>query len=150
VLSDAWREHAPAPSLKRALVDATATLARRMHEAGVVHRDFYLFHILADRRALAEGRADLALIDLHRARIVASVPRYWRLRDLGALLFWCLDRPLTRRDWLRFVRTYEARPLREALAQNGDLWRAVEQRARALRNKARRKGLVDERSQTDD
>lgn len=142
VLSASWCEHAPPPALKRALVEEAARLARRMHDAGVIHRDFYLFHLLADRRALCDGRADLALIDLHRARIVRAIPRRYRVRDLGALLSWCLERPLTRRDWLRFVRVYEGRGLREALAENGELWRDVERRARALHRKARRKGLV--------
>lgn len=142
VLSASWYERAPPPALKRALVEEAARLARRMHDAGVIHRDFYLFHLLADRRALGDGRAELALIDLHRARVVRAVPRRYRVRDLGALLFWCLERPLSRRDWLRFVREYEGRELREALAENGELWRDVERRARSLHRKARRKGLV--------
>jgi heptose I phosphotransferase len=142
VLSESWRAHPPSPALKRALIEATATLARRMHQAGVFHRDFYLYHVLADRAALARGEADLALIDLHRARIHAVLPRADRVRDLGALAFWCLERPLTQRDWLRFVRCYEGRPLREALSANAGLWRDVERRARELHRKARRKGLL--------
>lgn len=146
VLSESWHVRAPAPSIKRAIIESAAQLARRMHECGVVHRDFYLYHLLVDDDRLAAGIVDLSLIDLHRARIVKSVSDYWRVRDLGALMFWCLDRPMTKRDYLRFVRVYENAPLREALARRPRLWRGVARRARALYRKAQRKGLVAERS----
>jgi heptose I phosphotransferase len=137
-----WRACPPAPALRRAVVEAAGRLARRMHDAGVVHRDFYLQHLLADQTALGRSDVALTLIDLHRARIVDAVPRAARVRDLGALVFWALDRPLGRRDWLRFVRAYEGRDLRGSLAGSGAFWRDVEQRALSLYRKAVRKGLV--------
>ncbi len=149
VLTERWHDTAPPPSTKRAIIESAAQLARRMHDCGVVHRDFYLYHLLVDDERLAAGAVDLWLIDLHRARIVNAVSNYWRVRDLGALMFWCLDRPMTRRDYLRFLRAYENKPLREALAIRPQLWGAVVRRARALYRKARRKGLVAKRGVPD-
>jgi heptose I phosphotransferase len=145
VLSENWHQAPPSARLKRRLIEHVAVLARDMHDAGVVHRDFYLYHLLADCAALAREDIRLTLIDLHRARVGKRVSRYWRVRDLGALMFWCLDRPMTQRDYLRFVRIYEDRPLRAALARRPRMWRAVQRRARALYRKGLRQGIVAER-----
>src|SRR5690606_36719658 len=88
------------------------------------------------------GEPDLAVIDLHRARIHGRIPERWLRRDLAALLFSVLELPLTRRDWFRFLRVYRGRPLRAVLEQEGDFWRRVHRRALALYRKGRRKGLV--------
>lgn len=140
-----WSDVPPAPAAKRRLIDAVARFARAMHDAGVVHRDFYICHLLLDRAAWADGRPSLAVIDLHRAQIRRRIPRRWLRRDLAALLFSVLDLPLTRRDWLRFLRAYRGAPLREVLAREGALWQAVLDRAEALYAKGRRKGLVQGR-----
>ncbi len=139
---EAWQRHPPAPADKRRLVEAVAAFASSMHAAGVVHRDFYVCHLLLDRAAWADGHVDLAVIDLHRARIHRRIPRRWLGRDLAALLFSVLDAPLTSRDWLRFVAVYRGRPLREVLAREGAFWRSVHRRAGRLYRKGQRKGLV--------
>ena len=144
-LAQNWHEAPPAPAFKRQLIDAVAEITRAMHRAGVIHRDYYLYHLLVDCALLKSGVVALSLIDLHRAQLRRRVPTRWRVKDLGALLFWCLDLPITRRDHLRFVRAYEGRPLREALATNGRFWARVRRRGVELYRKGQRKGLVADR-----
>lgn len=141
-LTARWQQTPPSGRERRRLVMAVAAFARALHDAGVVHRDFYICHLLADRAAYARGEVDLAVIDLHRAQVRRRVPRRWLRRDLAALLFSVLDLPLSERDRLRFVRAYRNRPLPEVLREEGGLWRSVRQRADALYRKGARKGLV--------
>ena len=115
-----------------------AGFARRFHDAGVVHRDFYLCHLLEH----PDPDRDLGVLDLHRALIFAELPPHWRRKDLAALLYSSLDLPLSRLAWLRFVRVYSGRPLREAFAEEGDLWRDVYRRALKLYRKGERKSLT--------
>ena len=76
-----------------------------------------------------DKRPVLHLIDLHRAQIRQNVPRRWVVKDLGGLLFSAFEKDLTRRDLLRFVRTYSERPLREALVKDARIWDDVVERA---------------------
>ena len=141
-IADRWIAEPPPPALKRRMIAAVGDLARRMHESGVNHRDFYLCHLLADGRALADGRIDLAVIDLHRAQIRAQTPQRWRVRDLAALAFSSLDLKLTERDRLRFIASYTGRPIREALQDETILWTRVWHRAERLYKKGLRRGVV--------
>ncbi|MGE0640106.1 MAG: lipopolysaccharide kinase InaA family protein [Thermoanaerobaculia bacterium] len=76
-----------------ALVAAIAGLARRMHDAGLWHRDFSIGNLLLDLAAApaAGGAPPLVLLDLNRCRKLARVPRTKRMRDLCRL-------PLDRAD----------------------------------------------------
>lgn len=141
-LTARWGERVPSAVEKRRLIDAVARFARALHGAGVIHRDFYICHLLAERPAYADGEVRLAVIDLHRAQVRHAVPRRWLRRDLAALLYSVLDLPLTRRDWLRFVRVYRAAPLRQVLAREKALWDTVFRRAVSLYRKGERHGLV--------
>lgn len=141
-LVSAWREAPPDPVACRRLVVGVAEFVRRLHETGVVHRDLYLCHLLLRAEAWADGRVELAVLDLHRARICSPMPDSWRRRDLAALLFSALDAPLHPRAWLRFMRVYCARPLREAFDNDGAFWRSVYRRALRLYAKGRSKGIV--------
>jgi|MEHZ01.5.fsa_nt_MEHZ011409985.1_2 heptose I phosphotransferase len=121
--------------LKRNLIAEVATMARKMHQAGINHRDFYLCHFLLDP-PLVEDRDDapgappvLHLIDLHRAQIRQNVPRRWIVKDLGSLLFSAFEKNLTKRDLLRFVRVYSGSPLREVLVTDPEFWDDVIARA---------------------
>ncbi len=138
----AWASQPPPPLAKRRLIQGVAELTRAMHRAGVVHRDFYICHLLLRTPVGPVEPPDLAVIDLHRAQIHPRIPRRWLRRDLAALLYSVLELPLSRRDWLRFLRTYRDRPLRQVLEDEGAFWRSVERRALALYRKGRRKGLV--------
>ena len=84
------------------------------HGGGVNHRDFYICHFLLHLPVDA-GAPRLSLIDLHRAQVREKTPRRWRDKDLAALYFSALDIGLTKRDGLRFLKTYFARPLRGIL-----------------------------------
>lgn len=137
-----WASRPPSPLAKRRLVEGVAKIARAMHRAGVVHRDFYICHLLLRTPDDPAGPPDLAVIDLHRAQIHRRIPRRWLRRDLAALLYSVLELPLSERDWLRFLRVYRDRPLRDVLDEEGAFWRSVERRALALYRKGRRKGLV--------
>ncbi|MEM7218066.1 MAG: lipopolysaccharide core heptose(I) kinase RfaP [Pseudomonadota bacterium] len=128
---------------RRAALREVAAITRAMHACGVNHRDLYICHFLCAPQH-ADAPQDLTLIDLHRAQRRAAVPRRWRVKDLGALLFSAAALRLSRRDRLRFVRAYTG-DLREALrdARALRLWRDVEARAAALGREARRKGLPE-------
>lgn len=115
--------------LKRALLRHVAAIARRMHGAGLNHRDFYLCHFLVRDRDWTKWSAadpfELVLIDLHRVQRRARVPERWLVKDLGGLLFSALDAGLTRRDLLRFIECYRGEPWRNVLAREGPFWRKV-------------------------
>lgn len=143
-LTDAWAAEPPSPLAKRRLVLAVARLVRRLHEIGLAHRDLYICHLLIDREKWAAGEAELAVLDLHRALVQAPISPFWRRRDLAALLFSTLHLHLPRFSQLRFVRIYTGRPLREAFQQDGDFWRGLERRAKALRKKALRRPTANQ------
>lgn len=133
-----WLEAAPTPLEKRRLLMRVADFARRFHEAGLVHRDFYLCHLLEH----PDPSRDLGVLDLHRALIFEEIPRHWRLKDLAALLYSSLDLPISRMSWLRFVRVYTGCPLKETFAEDGAFWQEVYERALKLYRKGERKSLT--------
>jgi heptose I phosphotransferase len=90
---------------------------------GVNHRDFYICHFLLHLPTRTLTSAKLSMIDLHRAQVREQTPRRWRDKDLAALYFSALDIGLTRRDILRFLKTYFAAPLRDVLRDESVLLR---------------------------
>lgn len=128
-----WPSQPPSFALKQALILRLADIARRLHGAGINHRDFYLCHFLLDISAPVTAasvtQAPLYLMDLHRAQIRRQVPRRWLIKDLGGLYYSALDIGLRRRDILRFLRAYGGRPLRELLGADLPFWHAVLRRA---------------------
>lgn len=133
-----WLDSEPTPLEKRRLVMRVAGFARRFHEAGLVHRDFYLCHLLEH----PDENLELGVLDLHRALIFDEIPRHWRLKDLAALLYSSLDLPVSRMAWLRFVRVYTNRPLKVVFAEDAAFWQAVYARALKLYGKGQRKSLT--------
>jgi heptose I phosphotransferase len=127
-----WRTNPPPFAVRMRLTLALADIARRMHGAGINHRDFYLCHFHLDEQSLQRATLRCHVIDLHRARIRREIPRRWRVKDLAGLYFSAMDCGLTRRDLLRFMRHYEPGGLRVALGKRAGLWRQVARRARAL------------------
>ncbi|TVS15954.1 MAG: lipopolysaccharide core heptose(I) kinase RfaP [Gammaproteobacteria bacterium] len=123
------------PVLKRRVIRRVAELVRRMHGAGIHHRDLYLVHFLVSD--LPDG---LHLIDLHRAGIGRLVRRRWLVKDLGSLDFAAGNALLTQRDRLRFLAAYRGRPLREILPAERGFWAAVLRRSRRLHRRTERKG----------
>ena len=131
-----WAAQPPTDRTRRRLVYAVADIARRMHEAGVNHRDFYLCHFHLDQHSLEELDTRCYLIDLHRAQIRDKTPRRWLIKDLAGLYFSAMDCGLTRRDLMRFMHHYSEGGLRQALGGDLRLWQLVERQAGKLYQKA--------------
>lgn len=131
-----WPASPPPPRFKHALIARVATMAGRMHAGGVNHRDFYLCHFLLHLDPAPTADAfRLSLIDLHRAQIRARTPRRWRDKDLAALYFSALGIGLTQRDFLRFLRAYFDRPLRDILRDEAGLIEHLNREAARLQRR---------------
>jgi heptose I phosphotransferase len=145
---------APSPAAmaaKRRFIGLLAERARRFHDARLTHRDFYLCHFLV--RPATDGDPAMHLIDLQR--VIAhrgALPRRWRVKDLGSLLFSSRPGPgtrirsavFTRTDALRFAHAYfgvgrltpeQKDLLREVLAKAGGIARR-EKRLQRRRDRA--------------
>ena len=116
-----WKNNPPAPSFKRNLIIAVANLAKKLHENGLCHRDFYLCHLCLDNVLLKQNIIKLYLIDLHRMK-PANVAE--KRKDIAALYFSSLDIGLSKRDLYRFKFYY--------LNQPKIFWQHIEQRALKL------------------
>ncbi len=133
-----WCAVPPAPTFKRTLIERVAEMARRMHQGGVNHRDFYICHFLL--HLLVDDRMPkLSLIDLHRAQVRKHTPRRWRDKDLASLHFSSLEIGLTARDRLRFLRIYFGWPLRTILRDEASLLNFLAQESARLQGRYRRK-----------
>jgi heptose I phosphotransferase len=128
-----WPQTPPPRKLKMALIRDVARIAKRLHDNGVNHRDFYLCHFLADVRNGIENLDpdDLTLyvVDLHRAQLRASTPLRWVVKDVGGLYYSTHDIGLTRRDVLRFMSAYVGKPWRQTVQEDAAFWRECKARA---------------------
>lgn len=129
---------------RQRLVRKVAATARVLHGNGINHRDFYLCHFLLDPASLSkDADVTLYLIDLHRAQVRHRTPRRWRIKDIAGLYYSALGASLTRRERLRFVKTYIGTDsLRRALADRS-FWARVERRAHALHRAEMKRGYAD-------
>jgi heptose I phosphotransferase len=126
----AWAEQLPARERRRFLLEV-AELARRFHAAGLVHKDFYLSHVLVSPGAggpvlrssgapeaslgpqpiaTAEGGPELFLIDLQRAVRPCCFRARWVAKDLGALAYSMYNAGGSRADLLRCYLAYCGQP----------------------------------------
>lgn len=87
-----WMMQLPSAE-RREFLRRVATVARLFHEAGFVHKDFYIGHILVTPVA---GKPELFLIDLQRVMSPAFLHRRWLLKDLGAMAYSTLNARATR------------------------------------------------------
>ena len=125
--------HHPLPiRLKWQIITAVGTLAGTLHRHGINHRDFYLCHLLLDRRSLQPEAIKapplIHVIDLHRAGLRRKTPLRWILKDLAGLDFSSREAGLTTRDRLRFQRAYEA----AAHPLHRSFWQKVKKRGDQL------------------
>lgn len=132
-----WPQQPPTFALKKKLIERVATIAHKLHAAGINHRDFYLCHFLLQNNGapIAAENLDarkLYLIDLHRAQIRARVPLRWLIKDLGGLYYSALNIGLNQRDVFRFMRAYTQKSLRELFTADKSFWLAVRERARRI------------------
>lgn len=133
-----WAQRRPPRQLKWDLIRAVAGIARRLHQGGVNHRDFYLCHFLLDSERLGRsGEIHLSLIDLHRAQLRARAPERWRIKDIAGLWFSAVDIGLSRTDLFRFVREYARQRPGEAL--RGRFWSRVRHKMQRVRAREARK-----------
>ena len=134
-IGKSWVKNAPTFTVKKALITKVAEIARKLHGAGINHRDFYICHFMLDMdffyqvKDNPKAEPKIYLIDLHRACQRAKVPFRWLVKDIGALLFSSLDIGLTKQDFLRFVKLYTGKPLKEAINKDSKFWKAVLKRA---------------------
>lgn len=136
-----WPRNPPEPSLKRALINEVARMTGTMHRAGVNHRDCYICHFLLHTdRPVSASDFRLSLIDLHRAQVRSKTPLRWRDKDLAGLYFSAVGIGLTRRDKLRFLKTYFQMPLREILQKEARLLTDLQHKAARLLARKERYG----------
>lgn len=122
---------------RRRLLRQFGALARRLHDAGFIHKDLYLKHIFVVERA---NGWDLFLIDLQRVLGPRRHRRRWYVKDLGALAHSARARAqCTRSDLLRMYRAYAGvdKLQRADKLFIGKIWRRV-QRLRQRPPKYRR------------
>jgi heptose I phosphotransferase len=131
-----WRLQSPDPALKRELIIKIAEIARKLHQNGLNHRDFYICHFLLDKSWLDMRNYDveppLYLIDLHRTHIRSRTPLRWIIKDIAGIYFSSMDVPLTKRDLFRFMTHYEKKPLEQILNSNSAFWLKTTRKARQL------------------
>jgi heptose I phosphotransferase len=78
-----WKAH-PDPAVRGRVIEALANTARRFHEAGLFHLDFYWCHFfIGDDGTSLTAR----LIDLQRVLRRPRLPWRWRVKDLGQFWF---------------------------------------------------------------
>lgn len=93
----------PSHSDVRAMIKPLASLVRRLHEVGLVHRDLYASHIFVDTSTTPPT---MTLIDLQRI----MRPFWWRhrrvVKDLAALNYSCPPDRVSRCDRVRWLKVY--------------------------------------------
>lgn len=131
-LFEEWQVNPPQPRFKRHLLIKLAELARKLHGAGLNHRDFYICHICLDNNKLAHGEICLYLIDLHRVGIRKVIRPVDRMKDMAALYFSAMGDVLNQRDFLRVLKHYHQKPLRQIFHEEQRFWHQVSARANKL------------------
>lgn len=131
-----WATQPPPFAIKLRLLDALARISRTVHGNGVCHRDYYICHFLLHESARFNAgeihEPCLSLIDLHRALISEQLPQRWIIKDVAGLYFSALHIGLNRHDFMRFVKIYSGKPLRQAINENGAFWAEVQRKALRL------------------
>lgn len=134
-----WPQRPPLFIVKLRLLREIANISSTLHSHGICHRDYYLCHfLLHEQEAFTRGAIEkpmLSLIDLHRAIIRRPLATRWVIKDIAGLYFSALHIGLKQRDFLRFVKLYSGKSLRQVLDQDQVFWRRVQERAVALDNK---------------
>lgn len=91
-----WRD-------RREFLLRVAEMARHFHKAGLVHKDYYLGHVLVSPTSAAPG---LFLVDLQRVTRPCCFRKRWFAKDLGALAYSSLNAGATRSDLMRCYLAY--------------------------------------------
>jgi len=90
---------------KREVIRALALLARRFHDTGFNHQDFYLGHFF-----IRPATAELFMVDLQRVQKREAPQQRWVIKDLSQLAFSALETDnFSRADLVRFGHAYTGR-----------------------------------------
>lgn len=127
-----WKESPPDYHMKRRLIMHVAEMARKMHAAGMNHRDLYICHFLLKTNSLSERKLQIYLIDLHRAQCRSAVPKRWLIKDLSGLYFSIMNIGLSKRDIYYFLRQYFQMNLKDIFSKHAELLRKVDKKALKL------------------
>lgn len=114
---------------RQSLIIQLANLARRFHDKGFVHHDFYLCHFLVDIDAT---QPTIKLIDCHRVVQLSHLPARYQIRDIAALYFSSLTCNVSERDKLRFLKYYFQAPLRDIFKRKFRFLQKLSQRTITL------------------
>ena len=137
-----WVAKPPTPAIKRMLIKRVATMVRKMHEAGINHRDCYICHFLLHLPFSGhENELKISVIDLHRAQLRRKVPLRWRDKDLTGLYFSSMDIGLKTRDYLRFMKVYFGCSLKDVFIKEAMLINKIEANAERVKERTLRKNL---------
>jgi tRNA A-37 threonylcarbamoyl transferase component Bud32 len=112
---------------RRVLISELLELVLCLHNAGWVHRDLYLEHVVLARRGEREA---LVLLDAGRARAPRAFRRRWLVKDLAALAH-SAPRAVSRADRLRFLAGW-LEGVRGSRVELRRFARAVERKRRRL------------------
>lgn len=137
--------------LKRFLIKFIAQTTRKMHLAGLNHRDYYLCHfllnieninldkLLDNKENLTGLSNNLYLIDLHRMQKRKSVPFRYIIKDLSGLLFSVRNLKLTRYDYFRFIKYYmniqDNKKFKNFYYRERRFWQKILDKSRLLKEK---------------
>lgn len=124
-----WLE-ALAPSQRREFLKRIATMARRFHGAGFVHKDFYIGHVLVSN---AGTTSELFLIDLQRVVQPRWLHRRGLVKDLGAMAYSALNSGASASQLLRAYLDY--RGVKKLGAEDKSIARAALARVAWLRTR---------------
>lgn len=136
-----WSRQPPTSTFRRALIASIAETTRKMHAAGLNHRDYYLCHLWLKCETEVSEPLHMHVIDLHRAMRHRRVPLFWLIKDLAGVLFSAWDCGLTKSDCLRFVSNYRGCSARESFSNERWMWRTVIWRANRLYWKTHRRAV---------
>lgn len=98
--------HPPSVKLKRKLIREVALVTKRMHRAGIHHRDFYICHICFQQADLHAEQIPLIVIDLHRATAHSHLSVKAMIKDIAALYSSVMHVGLSKSDLMRFCSIY--------------------------------------------
>lgn len=115
---------------RRDLVRLLAETVKKMHEAGVNHRDCYLCHFLWNRE---ENR--LYIIDLHRSQIRTRVPHRWLLKDIASLYFSSISQDIPSTYIMRFAKVYGQDKLKDLLPSISKKVEKIQRHNQSLKEK---------------
>ena len=104
--SDWWLQKNPARRME--LLAPVAAVARKFHDAGFSHKDFYLCHFFVQESAGAPGLRIL-LLDLQRCDRPVCCTRRWLVKDLAQLHYSMTKQAgYSEAEWQEFAKCYGA------------------------------------------